>query len=181
VAAPRPHPDRYGLWPGSANHERIQTRPGCFWFGCAVYIYSSLLLTVLAHTLRVRFLLTIAVAGIFALLHFIFYELGPAHTMLSGQALTTLLFVGVALNKLFLATGSIAFPWAIHFGWNLTRFGNAWIGQSSPKALPQGSDFNMIEGNPWVIALAVALALVARVTRSRLIAIRVGANAKAAL
>ncbi|HWI59895.1 MAG TPA: hypothetical protein VNZ22_21880, partial [Bacillota bacterium] len=81
-----------------------------------------------------------------------------------------LVLVGFALNELFLATGSIVGPWAIHFGWNLTRFGNDWIGQSSPGVIPQGADFNLIEGNPWVIAVAVALALGASVARPRLFA-----------
>ena len=144
-------------------------------------VLRALLLTALAHILKVRFLLSVAVGGFFASLHFVLYRFGPPHATLSVQALTTLLLVGFALNELFLATGSIAGPWAIHFGWNLTRFGNDWVGESSPGMIPQGADFNLIEGNPWVIALAVALALVVSVARPRLFARPVGANAKAVL
>jgi membrane protease YdiL (CAAX protease family) len=142
-------------------------------------VLRALLLTALAHILKVRFLLSVAVAGFFALLHFTLYRFGPPHTTLSVQALTTLFFVGFALNELFMATGSIAGPWAIHLGWNLTRYGNDWVGQSSPGVIPQGADFNLIEGNPWVIAFAVALALVASVAGPRLFAQRAGANPKA--
>jgi membrane protease YdiL (CAAX protease family) len=144
-------------------------------------VLRALLLTALAHILKVRFFLSIAVAGVFALLHVVLYRFAPPHATLSVQALTTLLFAGFALNELFLATGSIAGPWAIHFGWNLTRFGNDWIGQSSPGRIPQGADFNWVEGNPWVIALAVALAVVSSVARPRLFARPVGPNAKAVL
>ena len=142
-------------------------------------VFRALLLTVLGRLLKARLLLSAAVAGFFALLHFALYRFGAPHTTLSAQALTTLFLVGFGLNELFIATGSIAGPWAIHCGWNLTRFGNGWVGKFTPGALPQGADFNLIEGNPWVIAFAVALALAASLARFRLAAHPLGANAKA--
>lgn len=144
-------------------------------------VLRALLLTALAHILKVRFLLSVAVAGFFALLHFVLYRFGPPHTALSLQALATLLLVGFALNELFLSTGSIAAPWAIHFGWNFTRYGSEWSAESTRGSLPQGMDFNVIEGSPWVIALAIALAFVASALSTHLIARRVVANAKAVL
>jgi membrane protease YdiL (CAAX protease family) len=144
-------------------------------------VLRALFLTALAHVLKINSLLSFAVAGLFALLHFVLYRFGPPHTALSVQALTTLLLVGFALNELFLVTGSIAIPWGIHLGWNLTRFGNDWIGPDSSGTLLQGQDFNLIEGNPSVIALALALALVASALRFHLFSHRESANAKAIL
>jgi membrane protease YdiL (CAAX protease family) len=91
-------------------------------------VLRALLLTTLTQILKVRFLLSIAVAGVFTLLHFVLYRFGPPQTALSVQALTALLLVGFAFNEFFLVTGSIAVPWAIHLGWNLTRFGIDWNG-----------------------------------------------------
>ena len=143
-------------------------------------VLRALFLTALAHVLKVRSLLSFAVAGLFALLHFVLYRFGPPHTGLSVQALTTLLLLGFAFNELFLVTGSIAIPWGIHLGWNLTRYGNDWIGPDSAILL-QGQDFNLIEGNPSVIALALTLAFVASAVRFHLSSRRESANGKAIL
>jgi membrane protease YdiL (CAAX protease family) len=131
-------------------------------------VLRALLLTVLAHFMKVRFLVSIAVAGFFTSAHFVLYRFGSPQTSLSVQALTSLFLVGFAFNEFFLASGSIAVPWAIHLGWNLTRFGNDWIGQGRNETLPQGTDFNLIEGNPWVVILAAVLALIAAAVRYRL-------------
>jgi len=144
-------------------------------------VLRALLLTALAHILKVRFLVSIVVAGFFTLVHFVLYRFGPPQTSLSVQALTALLLMGFAFNEFFLATGSIAVPWAIHLGWNLTRFGNNWIGQGPSGTLQQGPDFNLIEGNPEVIALVAALALIASSARFRLLPYRVCANVKTLL
>ncbi|HYG36301.1 MAG TPA: CPBP family intramembrane glutamic endopeptidase [Clostridia bacterium] len=141
-------------------------------------VLRALLLTALARILRPRFFLSAVVAGLFALLHFTLYRFGPPHTALSISALTTLFLVGFALNELFLATGSIAAPWAIHFGWNLTRYGSDWIGETSSGTLPQGLDFNLIEGNVQVAALALALAVVVSALRFRAAAHGMSGNVK---
>jgi membrane protease YdiL (CAAX protease family) len=74
--------------------------------------------------MRVGLPASIGVAVLFTGLHFLLYRFGPPHIGLSLQALITLLLVGVACNEFFLATGSIAIPYGVHLGWNLTRFGN---------------------------------------------------------
>jgi membrane protease YdiL (CAAX protease family) len=129
-------------------------------------VLRALLLTALSQILKPGLFVSMAVAGCFMMAHFVLYKFGPPHAELSVQALTALFLVGFALNELFLATGSIAVPWAIHFGWNLTRFGNDW--QGTPGILEPGRDFNLIEGNPWVTALAVGLALLVSAARLRL-------------
>jgi membrane protease YdiL (CAAX protease family) len=130
-------------------------------------VLRALLLTSLAQIVNVRLLVSATVAAVFVALHFVLYRFGPPHALLSVQALATLLLAGLAFNEFFLARGNIAVPFAIHLGWNLTRFGNDWIEQSSGDPLPQGTDFNLIEGNSKVIALAMGLSLVALATRFR--------------
>jgi hypothetical protein len=98
---------------------------------------------------------------LFAVLHFLLYRFGPPNTVLSIRALTTLFLVALALNQFFLTTGSIAIPLGVHFGWNFTRFGNDWISQNSGVLLPDGVDFNLIEGNFIVVAFVVGLVALA--------------------
>ena len=176
------------LIPGILRHHGYTRGPTALaWMALAIpfqtlneeMVLRALLLTALVRILRPHFLLSVVVAGVFAVLHFALYYFGPPHTALSGQALTTLVLVGFALNELFLATSSIAVPWAIHLGWNLTRYGSDWIGQSSSGSLEQGLDFSLIEGNPWVMLLALALALAASATRFRPAAHRRDGNAEA--
>ena len=123
-------------------------------------VLRALLLSALAQIVNARLLVIATVASVFVVLHFVLYRFGPPHAALSVQALATLFLAGLAFNELFLATGSIAVPFAIHLGWNLTRFGNDWIEQGSSKPLPQGLDFNLIEGDWRVTGLAVALVLI---------------------
>jgi CAAX prenyl protease-like protein len=130
-------------------------------------VLRALLLTTLAKIVNVRLGASFAVAVMFAALHFVLYWWGPPHTALCLQALTTLLLVALAFNEFFLATGSIAIPYGIHLGWNLTRFGNDWIAQGSKGRLPQGVDFNLLEGNLMVVTFAVILAVVAVAARDR--------------
>jgi membrane protease YdiL (CAAX protease family) len=128
-------------------------------------VLRAMLLTALARIVKVRLASSITVAALFTVLHFVLYRFGPPHAALSMHALATLLLVGLAFNEFFLATGSIAIPYGIHLGWNFTRFGNDWIEQGSTDQLPQGLDFNLIEGDSRVTALAVALVLIALAAR----------------
>jgi membrane protease YdiL (CAAX protease family) len=130
-------------------------------------VLRALLLTALVQIVNARLLVTATVASVFMVLHFVLYRFGPPHATLSVQALATLFLAGLAFNELFLATGSIVVPLAIHLGWNLTRFGNEWIEQGSSEPLPQGLDFNLIEGDWRVTGVAVALAFIALATRFR--------------
>lgn len=130
-------------------------------------VLRAFLLTGLARFVPVRLPVSLAAAVFFTGLHCLLYRFGPPHTLLSIQALTTLFLGGVACNEFFIATGSIAIPYGIHLGWNLTRFGNDWINQRAGTPLEQGTDFNLIEGDARILAVAVALALIALVPRFR--------------
>lgn len=131
-------------------------------------VLRAFLLTSLARLVNRPIAVSAGVAAIFAALHFVLYRFGPPNTGLSIEALTTLFLVSMALNQLFFRTGNIAVPCGVHLGWNLTRFGNDWIAQSSGIFLADGRDFNLIEGNTIILALAATL-LVLAIGASRLL------------
>jgi len=124
-------------------------------------VIRAFLLTVLIRLIQRPMVVSVVVAVLFAVLHFLLYRFGPPGTALSIGALTTLFLVALALNQFFLTTGSIAIPLGVHFGWNFTRFGNDWISRNSGVLLPDGIDFNLIEGNFIVVAFAVGLVVLA--------------------
>lgn len=124
----------------------------------------ALFLTLLARLFSRTNTISLLGAVIFAGTHFLLYRLGPPRQTLSLEALTTVFLFSVALNKFFLTTGNIAVPFGIHLGWNFTRFGNDWVAQSSGINISEGLDFNLIEGNFFVIVLALTLLLLAIAT-----------------
>ena len=124
-------------------------------------VLRAVLLTILARLVDRKVVVSVSVATVFAAAHFLLCRFGPPRTALSINALTTLFLVGVALNQFFFTTGNIAIPFGIHLGWNFTRFGSHWVGQTSGLDLPVGMDFNLIEGNFIVIALAAILLVLA--------------------
>ncbi len=130
-------------------------------------VLRALLLTVLARVMTVRLTASAATAFVFVALHFLLYWSRPPHTVLAVPALATLFLIGLVLNESFLATRSIAIPFGIHLGWNFTRFGNDWVQQDSGDYLEQGMGFNMIESNPLIVVMAIALALLAVLARVR--------------
>jgi hypothetical protein len=124
-------------------------------------VLRAFLLTIFMRLLKRPIVVSLVVAALFTVLHFLLYRFGPPNTALSFKALTTLFLVALALNQFFFTTGNIAIPFGIHLGWNFTRFSNDWIAQSSGGNLPDGMDFNLIEGNFMVVAFAAVLVVVA--------------------
>lgn len=130
-------------------------------------ILRAFLLVLLMRLVKRPLAASVVTAGLAAGVHFLLYRFGPPRAALSIGALTTLFLVALALNQFFFSSGNIAVPFGIHLGWNFTRFGHDWIAQSSGENLPEGMDFNLIEGNIAVMALA-AILLLAAVVANRL-------------
>jgi membrane protease YdiL (CAAX protease family) len=124
-------------------------------------VIRAFLLTSLMRVINRPIAVSAAVAAMFAVHHCLLYSFGPPNTALSIEALMTLFLVALALNQFFVTTGNIAIPYGVHLGWNVTRFGNDWISQRSGISLPEGTDFNLIEGNSLVLALAATLLVLA--------------------
>ena len=73
-------------------------------------VLRAMLLTALAHIVKVRLATSISVAAVFMVLHFVLYLLGPPHVALSIQSLTTLFLVGLAFNEFSWQRAASPFP-----------------------------------------------------------------------
>jgi hypothetical protein len=120
----------------------------------------ALLLISLARLFRSRWAASLLAASVFTLLHYGLYRFGLQQTGLKVEALLTLFFFALSCNALFMSTGTIAAPYALHLGWNLTRFGHEWIATTSGLQLSEAESFNLIEGHPLVLALAIILTVI---------------------
>ncbi len=94
----------------------------------------------------------------FTLLHAGFFPLtqgGP----LSASACLSLFFFAVGANGLYLRFRSVALPWAIHVGWNLSLFGfGNFVWQANGATLSQSAAFNAFVGSSLTVSLGAGLA-----------------------
>ena len=118
----------------------------------------GLLLGSLVPWFRSRVVLAIAAGVIFAGIHPVYVWLDD-DLLLPPIALATLLAFGVATNLLFLRSGHVAFSFAVHAAWNLTRFGGIYVVKG--RQISEAQSFGVIEGSG--IALGVAATLLALV------------------
>ncbi len=108
-------------------------------------------------------LISVGAALLFSGLHWIYYnwlsEIG-----LRMPTLLSLFCVGFALNAFYLRTGHIFFGAAIHAGWNLVRFGGRFYMENPATGQREyvvyARTFNLLEGDPRVLAATATLALV---------------------
>ncbi|MCR9145251.1 MAG: CPBP family intramembrane metalloprotease [bacterium] len=108
---------------------------------------------------RAWVLMTATVAAlIFSGLHWIFYN-WLSDVGLRPGTLLSLFFVGFALNAFYLRSGHIYFGIAIHAGWNLVRFGGRFYSGDSLEYIRYAHTFNLLEGDPAVIAASCGMAL----------------------
>ena len=84
------------------------------------------------------------------------------------MSIATLLAFSLATNLLFLKFGHIGYSFAIHAGWNLTRFGGAY--ERAGVALTETDTIALIEGSLLALGasalLLLAVIAVDRVGRS---------------
>jgi membrane protease YdiL (CAAX protease family) len=124
-------------------------------------IFRGLLLSMLFRLGWKKWAIILIPALIFSFLHWVFYyhNLSPTNQgVVDFSALITLIFFAVAMNILFVRTGSIILPWAIHLGWNFTRFGSAVVNLANPsERIPEFLTFNLIEGSNAVLLLSTIL------------------------
>lgn len=96
-------------------------------------------------------------AFLFSVAHHVVYRLHGVH--IGADALLTLFSFGVLVNLLFLRFGHIGYGWALHYGWNLMRFGSVYAVDG--RYLSEGTSFNYLEGNGWVAAASTCAAVAA--------------------
>ena len=124
---------------------------------------SGSMLAITRLTNSQRWIITVAAAAVFSILHLVYYNLisqinpGPV-------ALLTLFFVGFALNGFFVRTGHILFGVAIHAGWNLARFGGRFYSTDPASGaltyVNYAQTFDFLEGSIQVLLAAGLLAVV---------------------
>jgi membrane protease YdiL (CAAX protease family) len=127
-------------------------------------IFRSLLLSLLLKLGLSKNKTIILPALIFSLFHLVFYSyimLPENRGSINLQTLITLFMFGVAANSLFLKFRNIYFPWALHCGWNMHRFGSkiVSIGEIDfRKGIQEYMTFNLLEGGTPIMILSIFLA-----------------------
>ena len=121
------------------------------------FVFRALLLTALLQLGVNKWKSIFIPALIFTIFHWIFYHFNMTlenRGDLDIAALSSIFLFGVATNSIFLATRSVAIPWALHCGWNLNRFGSKIIPLEGADHLNlrEYMTFNLLEG-AWPIML----------------------------
>ena len=116
-------------------------------------------LTLLLRVVSSRWIVVFLPAVFFAVAHHVVYR---AQAEVGGPALVTIFAFAVVANALFVRVGHIGYGFALHYAWNLYRFGRSYhVGGAS---LSEGASFNYIEGSSVVVVaslLTAALVLMA--------------------
>ncbi len=123
-------------------------------------VFRALLLNTLLARRYPKQWASLATAAIFVLAHVVLYPLSQGGP-LSVMAIATLFFLALSGNELFLWTGSIALPWAIHAGWNLSQYGwGKWVGGAGVPVI-EATSFNVFVGDTRTCLAAIILASLA--------------------
>jgi hypothetical protein len=144
------------------------------WFSLSQVLHQELvlravLLGLLCRWIPSRPVVGVAGAAIFATTHVALYGIFEgtllplvAVATLATFALATLATFALATNLLFLEFGHIGFSFAAHAGWNVSRFGGAYL--LPGHAVSEVESFALIEGSPVALAMAAALLCAALAT-----------------
>ncbi|MCD4769025.1 MAG: hypothetical protein K8R35_02515, partial [Bacteroidales bacterium] len=120
--------------------------------GIAIYI--------LVNRFKIKpLLVSIGLALIFSLIHFVFYKWISYHTgLIETQSLITLFFVAIVRNNLIIVNRHIGYSWALHFGWIVVMLGSYpyWIDTNTGLTEPER--FNMFLGSKEMLILSCVLA-----------------------
>jgi hypothetical protein len=108
--------------------------------------------------------ISILVAGVFALLHYVvyrwFFNEESARGILTITTLATLFAVGVLRNNLILTTGHIGYSWALHFGWIAAMFGSNHLNlKNNLEDFTEAEIFNLYLGSTWILMMVVSLSV----------------------
>lgn len=107
--------------------------------------------------------IAIFVALVFSLMHQALYKWSPVQSgeLLTLSTIISLFFVGVLRNSLILKTRKIVYSWAIHLSFNMVFFSGFFVHSKNQKSPGEPEVFNIIFGNPGMLALTGTLAVLA--------------------
>ena len=126
-------------------------------------VLGALLLGYIRHVFKKPnpIIISIAVALIFSLFHFLFYYFRISafadFGVLTFPCLLSLFFAGILRNNCILSTGHIGYAWALHFGWNLAFMDSRFF--IGTKAVSEPGLFNLFLGNTSVIVAIFSVML----------------------
>jgi hypothetical protein len=129
--------------------------------------FRALMIGFFIQYVRSPVLIALGLAFLYAAAHFLLYRFGTLHMALSVASLTTLFFVGVAWNNLYLAFRHIGFSWALHAGWNVVWLPATFFDASTNERLHEPQVFDRVLGAPAIVAMASALAALSFVLLAR--------------
>ena len=120
--------------------------------GIAIYI--------LVNSFKIKpLLVSIVLALIFSLIHFVFYKWILYQTgLIEPQSLITLFFIAIVRNNLIIVNRHIGYSWALHLGWIVVMLGSYpyWIDTNTGLTEPES--FNMFLGSKEILILSCVLA-----------------------
>lgn len=107
-----------------------------------------------------RYQISILVAFVFSILHYIFYRWVFLDSgILTPITLSSLLAVGIIRNNLILGTGHIGYSWALHAGWIFVMFGFIHTDILNDHILNESERFNLYLGAYPTLLITIGLAL----------------------
>lgn len=121
-------------------------------------VFRGLLLAVILQRFGPRSGVWVALS--FVVAHLLLYACNTVpenRGLVSPLALGSLFLFALTCQNLFLYTGSIVFPLALHLGWNLNRFAGGLLLSTPEGHMREVDTFNLIEGTWPVFLLACSL------------------------
>lgn len=105
-------------------------------------------------------LLSIFLALLFSLMHFVFYKWVFLNKgILDWSTMFVLFLVGFIRNNLIIFTKHIGYSWALHFGWMVIMLGCNHYNQDSEKYLTELDRFNIYLGSAHMLIVSIVLSV----------------------
>lgn len=118
--------------------------------------FRAFFLNVLIQRFKRAKLVSIFSATAFMAIHPVYYAIRDGYALMP-MTIMTLLFFGLAANQLFLTYRHIGFTYALHFGWNATRFGGEFTATGTGAVLKDGLSFDILEGSGMALGFALLI------------------------
>jgi hypothetical protein len=113
------------------------------------------------------YVVSIALALMFSIIHFIFYKYIFQTGLIKIDTLIVIFFFGLIRNNFIIISNHIGYSWALHFGWMVVMFGSHpyWI--ETKFELTEPENFNIILGSHEMIVLTSISAIISFILLKR--------------
>lgn len=110
---------------------------------------------------------SIGLALMFSLIHFIFYKYVFQTGLIKINTLTAIFFVGMIRNNIIIKYRHIGYSWALHFGWMAIMFGSYPYWNDSKLGLTEPESFNIFLGSYEMLILSSIFAFISLILIKR--------------